>query len=565
MGLLAAALGGLRATSAWDVTDPRWYQDDLGGFSTAGLVVSPETLFNCGVVLAAVRFRADIWSQSQPSVVRRVGQGRREYVDNHYAQTVLRDPCLWMTGVRWRHLMMIRAQLGNAYALIEGGPTSFVDELRPTTRIKIKDQNSDGRLIYEYRPEVGPAQNLGQERVLHLRGFSTDGVQGLAMHVLLRNAVGIALLAERHTATFLRKGSRIAGLLMPTGDVGGKEKRKELADSVNEAFGGPENTGTMGVLPWGVDFKPLAMDNQKAQLLELRDFQVGDILRFLGVPGVVVNWGEKTATFASAEQFFEEARRCVLPWVVNFEAEEEKALLSRGSNLSIKHNLDAVLRADTAKRYEANSKAAGGPWMTGNEIRAIEDQNPILDDPRMDKVGGTANTNVAQPPGPGGPDPGDKEERQPPPKRPLPKPAPPDDEEAARVKMDDLVAATVASQAALLSALERESDAAGRLRLLAIQAWTDIAARVVRREIAGLRTSAAHFARDPAGWRKWLAGYYDKLATYAAEALHVTAEQAQAYTDEHREALMASGLSVVETWEAECIPRLAWLALGEEL
>jgi HK97 family phage portal protein len=537
MGLLAAALGGFRATSAWDVTDPRWYQEELGGVSSSAVGVSPETLFNCGVVLAAVRFRADLWSQSQPSVVRRVGQGRREYVDNHYAQTVLRDPCVWMTGVRWRHLMMIRAQLGNAYALIEGGPTSFVDELRPTTRIKIKDQNADGRLVYEYRPQNGPVENLGQERVLHFRGFSTDGVQGLAMHVLLRNAVGIALLAERHTATFLRKGSRIAGLLIPTGDIGGKEKRKELADSVNEAFGGPENTGTMGVLPWQVDFKPISMDNQKAQLLELRDFQVGDILRFLGVPGVVVNWGEKTATFASAEQFFEEARRCVLPWVVNFEAEEEKALLPRGSNLSIKHNLDAVLRADTEKRYRANFQAAGGPWMTGNEIRAIEDQNPITDDPRMDKVGGTANTNVAAPEATNdAPEDSPKPPPQFPPKKPMPEP-PPDDGEA---------------------------DAVARLRFSAAVAWTDIAARVVRREVSGLRVSAAHFARDPAGWRKWLAGYYDKHAAHMAEALHVSEAQAQAYTDEHREALISSGLSVVETWEAECIPRLASLALGED-
>lgn len=535
MGILGAALAGLRA-AAWDPMDDRWYQNDLGGISSAGVVVSPETLFNCGVVLAAVRFRADIWSQSQPSVVRRVGQGRREYVENHYAQTVLRDPCLWMTGVRWRHLQMIRAQLGNAYSLILGGVASFVDELRPIdpARIKVKDQDTNGRLIYEYRPRVGPVEMLGQERVLHFRGFSTDGMQGLAMHILLRNAVGIAILAERHTATFLRKGSRIAGLLVPTGDIGGKEKRKELADSVNEAFGGAENTGTMGVLPWGVDFKSISMDNQKAQLLELRDFQVGDILRFLGVPGVVVNWGEKTATFASAEQFFEEARRCVLPWVVSFEAEEEKALLPRGSNLSIKHNLDAVLRADTEKRYNANFKACGGPWKTPNEIRGIEDENPITDDPRMDRVGGTANTNVSQPPD------STPEDQSPPPApprpRPRPKPTAPDDEEAAME----------------------------RLRLSAIQAWTDIAARVVRREVAGLRASAAHFARDPGGWRKWLLSYYEKHQVYVAEALHLSAQQAQAYADAQREMLVAGGLSVVETWESECVPRLAWLALGED-
>lgn len=538
LNIISDAVAGFTGVSvdfAGDLDD-RWYMPSLGGISSAGVVVTPETVLNCGVVLAALRWRADIFSQSQPSVIRRSGN-RREEVEDHWAQRVLRTPCTWMTGVRWRHLQMVRAQLGNAYSEIVPGPTTFVEQLRPLDPMLIhfKAQRPDGTLVYEYRRRGGPPEDIGQERILHFRGFSMDGIEGLAMTNMLRNAVGIALLAEKHTATTLRKGARIAGLLIPAGDSGGKEKRQDLADSVNEVFGQHENSGQMGVLPWGVTYQPLAMDNQKAQLMELRDFQVGDILRFLGVPGVVVGWGEKTSTYASADAFFEEAKRCVLPWVVNFEAEEQMALLTE-PGLSIKHNLDAVLRADTIKRYDALNRASGRPWMTGNEARSTEDKDPIDDDPSMDKV--------APPPNQNGTEPAAASSGTQAPPRPAPrkKLAPPADEEQALAE---------------------------RFRQSAMRAWMDIAARVVRREISEVESAAPRPRyREADEWRAWVSRFYTRHGSFTAQALHVSPEAASDYVERRREELLAGEpVVVVAGWSAEyadTVLELAMLALGED-
>jgi HK97 family phage portal protein len=534
-----AGFTGIKAAAPSD-WDDRWYQPYYGGLPSGGVAITSETIFLSGVVLAAVRFRADIFSQSQPSVIRRNGQLREE-VPDHYAQKVLRAPCLWMTGVRWRHLQMIRAQLGNSYNRIIPGADAVVAELRPidTELMSIKGQRPDGSLVYSYRPAPPePEQLLGQEEVLHFRGFSVDGKQGLAMSNLLRNAVGIALLAEKHTSTTLRKGARIAGLLIPEGPEGGKEKRQDLANSVNETFSAHENTGQMGVLPWGVKFQALSMDNQKTQLLELRDFQVGDILRFLGVPGVVVNWGEKTSTYASADAFFEEARRCVLPWVVNFEAEEMAQLLPPGGDLVIKHNLDAVLRADTLKRYEALQKATGRPWMTGNEARAVEDKDPILDDSSMDAV--------APPPNQSGTEPSPQEKANAGPK-PVParkpKAPPPSDEE--------------------------DAAAVGRLRQSALQAWTTLAGLVVRREVAaiGLAAPLPRY-QDAAAWREWVTQFYERHADHVERALHLEPMDARVYTNQRRDALLAAGepRAAAVTWAIdaeEAVIDLALAAMGD--
>jgi len=496
-------------------------------------------------VLAALRWRADIFAQAQPTVIRRLAKGRREEVPDHYAWKVLRNPCAWQTGFRWRHLNMIRAQLGNAYNIIVAGGGSLAQELRPVdvrAKIHAKAQRADGSLVYEYRPYNEPARDIGQENVLHFRGFSIDGIEGVAMSTLIRNSVAIALLAERHIATSLRRGARIAGLLVPEGDPGGKFNRQQLAESVNETFSAPEVSGALGVLPYGVKFQAISMDNQKAQLLEIREFQVGDILRFLGVPGVVVGFGDKTSTFASAEAFFAEAERCVLPWVTNFEAEEMKSLLPADSNLQIKHNLDSVLRAETLKRYDALFKASGRAWITGNEARGTEDMDPIDDDPTMDSVAPPPNTNGGE-----GGDPSQTTKpagARPPAK---PKPAPP-------VPADD-------GEAALVE----------RLRWSALQAWTSIAAHVVRREVADLTAAALRFHAEPERWRAWVGGYYDRHAVTFERSLHLQPSVARACAEEHRAAVLAGGLAAAKEWtnteDAEgyrVVSKLAWLALGEE-
>jgi HK97 family phage portal protein len=540
MGIFSGAVSGFRGiraeTDAWSPMDDRWYTNDLGTMVGGGVGVSAETMLNCGVVLAAVRFRANIFSQSQPEVISKVNGVRVELPD-HPVRAVLRDPNAWQTGVRWRHLMMMWAQTwGDGYSEIIGTTQSFADELRPLNPglTRVLDQRSDGSLRYEIRDTVGGQPRiLGQESVLHFRGPSMDGFSGLKMYRLIRNCVGIALLAEKHTSTFLSKGARIGGFLVPKGDIGDDGKRKELADSVNAAVGGPNQTGTLAVLPYEVDFKPGMQDNQKAQLLELRDFQVGDCLRFLDVPGVLVNWGEKTAGYASTQAYFEEGKRCVLPWVVNFEAEEDKALLPRGTPLQIKHNLDAILRADATTRFEAMSKATGGRgWITVNEARTIEDMNRIEDDESCDEIPPAPNQNGTESAGSAPPKPAPA----PPGPRPAPKPAPAEDDGA---------------------------DA------LLWQFASADASRAVRREVLSIRGSkgvpgaAVRLAGKPDKWKAWAIEFYDKHAAFVSTLGRMTETTARDYCDGQREALLVGGVAVVETWETEAVPRLAALILGE--
>ena len=528
MGLLATALNPEpRAQVNWSPLDDRWCSSDLVGDDGAAFALSGESVLRCGTVLAAVRFLADAWAMCPASVLRRTSDGGREEEPDHYAQVVLRDPNAWQTDYRWQHMNMVRAALwGSSHNEIRPARGAWAGELWPLDphAVSVADQRRDGTLVYVYNPpEGGPERTIGQERMLHFRGLSTDGRDGVKMYVLIRNVVSIALAAEQHTAAFLRKGARLSGLVIPQAPLE-KEQRADLRAALNTMLGGSKSTGSFGVLPFGVDVKPIASNNRESQLAELSDQMVGSILRFLGVPGVVAGYAEKTATYASAKEFFESGgiKHCVLPWVTNFEAEVSKALLVRGDGRQVKYNLGVLLRASTKDTYEALMKAIGRPFMTGNEGRKIIDLNPIGDDPTMDACVLPKNT---------GPDqtPADAHQEEPPaaPTRARVQPAQEDDSSQAK----------------------------------GWQFAVDAAARVVRRELSAIRDRAPMAARDPSGWREWVVGYYDRHVAHVAEVLHVDGGTARTYAEGQRDELLSDGgIAKAETW-ADTIPyRLASLA-----
>lgn len=541
MGLLAEAFHPRPRASTPGVTSDFWYARDPSGFlmeaSGAGLALGADTILRCGTVLAAVSFRANAWAMCPPKTIRETDTGHVKD-PGHYSQLVLENPNAYQTGFRWRQLNGAWMALwGNAYNEIVPGRRAFVEELRPLhpSHTRVKEQRDDGALIYEHSPPGRAPRELGQERVLHFREISTDGISGLEIFRLIRNVVGIALLAEQHAAAFLRKGARVAGLLSPSAPLDA-EKRKELREAVNQDLGGSGNTGTLGVLPHGVELKPLASTNRESQFLELSDQMVGMILRALRVPGVVVGWmGDKTATYASAKEFFESGGivHTMQPILTNVEDEEKKSLLVRGDGRQIRHRMDVLLRANTKDRVDSLVKAIGGPFMSVNEGRRIEDLNPDPD-PRHDKILTPGNMS----PELLGPDP-EPDPPPPPPRRPS---APPEDEEQAR--------------------RPRQAPAASDPRDALLRHYAEEHARaLVSYEVGQIRARAPRLARSKDGWRAFVLELYGGHAEHVARKMRIPEEAARAYCDRQAQALLTGGAAAAETWELEMPPKLAAMAL----
>ena len=66
------------------------------------------------------------------------------------------------------------------------------------------------------------------------------------------------------------------------------------------------------------------------------------------------------------------------PWMVKIEKSISRDLLlpSERGRYFAKFNADALLRGNTAERYEAYASAILNGWMSRNEVRELEDLNP---------------------------------------------------------------------------------------------------------------------------------------------------------------------------------------------
>jgi hypothetical protein len=116
-----------------------------------------------------------------------------------------------------------------------------------------------------------------------------------------------------------------------------------------------------------------ALDAEKAS-----DVRICTLMGVL--PHIVGVDAGKSATYASVEQFnIMHAVQCGLPIVVNWEQAIELQLIGEDDDDGAfsKFSMAALLRGDQATRYAAYQVAVANGWMSQDDVRELEDMNPI--------------------------------------------------------------------------------------------------------------------------------------------------------------------------------------------
>ena len=90
---------------------------------------------------------------------------------------------------------------------------------------------------------------------------------------------------------------------------------------------------------------------------------------------------EKSSFSNIEQQSLEFLKYTIDPWVCRLEQAlcQQLLLPMEKEQYFIKFNLDGFLRGDYEKRMRGYSIARQNGWMSANDIRRLEDMNPILD------------------------------------------------------------------------------------------------------------------------------------------------------------------------------------------
>lgn len=480
-----------------------------GANTAAGKPVTALGSMRSTAVFACVRVLAESVASLPLIVYQRLEQGKQR-AQGHRLYSLLHDlPNREMTSIELRETLMGHLALwGNAYCEIQrdrGGRVMGLWPLRPD-RVDVV-RGSDRRLYYRvtFGDELDPRPEtvtLLDSQVMHIRGLGHDGIKGHSPIGLAREAVGLALATEEFGSRFFGNGARPGGILEHPGALSDKAHGR-LRESWNEMYQGLSRSHRVAILEEGMKYHEIGIPPEDAQFLETRKFQVNEIARLFRVPPHMIGDLER-ATFSNIEhQSLDFVIHSLRPWLVRWEQAITRDLLEPAERASYyaEHLVDGLLRGDIGARYEAYSQGRQNGWLSANDIREMENLNPIDGGdvylvplsmiPAAAGISGVGES-PPQPPRGGSELPADSDE---------------DGEGAAQ---------RGAPPQPTRSDYEARARglAVGRSRLAGSYAriFEDVAGRVIRREVADVSRAAKKYLRqrDAADFRTWLREFYQE-------------------------------------------------------
>ena len=353
---------------------------EMGGTRTAsGIRVNADTSMACSAYTACIRVISDSVSSLPLHLYERLANGGKRKASDHPIYRLLhQQPNPWQTAQEFRDWMTgLYLHYGASYAEIRGGARGPVSELWPlhSSRMEV-ERLENGRLRYLYREPSGRLTVYNQEQIFCLRYTTDDGIHPIPTYRLFQNAIGLAQALEAHGATYFGNGAR-PGIVLESDNPIPIEAAERLREQWERMHRGADRAHRTAVLPNGVKAHELSQSNEAAQFLETRQYQVIEICRAFRVPPHMIQ-DLTRSTYSNIEvQGTEFVQHCLLPHLKRWEAAISRDVIEDDETYFAEHSVSGLLRGDHASRSAYYVSAIQNGWMSINEVRELENLNPL--------------------------------------------------------------------------------------------------------------------------------------------------------------------------------------------
>lgn len=291
-----------------------WLVDALStGKTASGQRVTAEKALGVPAVWAAVSLISEIVSTLPLKVYRELPGGDGEVVvaRDHRAWRMLHDkpnpitPAgrFWSTATA--HLLL----WGNVFVeKIRSDTSGLVEELWLLDPRKTGIEWNGGTRRKQFVQQTPQGKRTWtDDQVLHIMGFSLDGLVGESVISRVRQSFGTALARDEFEGEFygngavMRLGIEHPGKLSPAGDREGNAL-KNLRESVSAIYGGSGNRHQVGVLEEGATWKVLSMPLDDMQFVASQQLTATQVaIMFHLPPGRLGGTTGDSLTYATVE------------------------------------------------------------------------------------------------------------------------------------------------------------------------------------------------------------------------------------------------------------------------
>lgn len=324
-----------------------------GGESDSGISVNEDTALKYSAIWNAVTIYGTGISTIPVKVYERDENGNKQERPDHPAANLVGDfPNDLQSGCTFKQTGMAHNLLwGNFYAAISRDGRARPNSLTLLHPRNVEVDTSRNRLVYVVRVEGRPEYEINVSDMIHVPGLSVDGFEGLSVISHAKNGIGLGLATEKFGNKFFKNGANLSGVIKHPGSFKDKDAQENFRKQWNKAYSGTDNALKTAILTLGMDYQSIGIPPEDAQFLETRKFGIPEVARWFNLPPHMLKDLEK-ATFSNIEQqALEYVVHSLRPWLVKWETEFKRKLLTedqkRSGRWEIKFNVNALLRGDS--------------------------------------------------------------------------------------------------------------------------------------------------------------------------------------------------------------------------
>lgn len=363
--------------------DALWKWGRYGFDTTAGPKISEENALENAAVWNAITILSTIPAMLPLNLYQRQSKGKQKATDHPYHKLLWIQPNPEMTAMPFREAMMGHLLTwGNAYIEKEWAESGYIKALWPIppNRIRPERSKATGRLIYYFKRNDGTEQTLTRDNIIHIPAFGGNGLMGYSPIRMHKEALGLAKAMEEFGAGFFGRGATPGAVLQHPETVS-EEAQDRLKKQVHKAVGGLDNAHRLLILEEGMTWNKIGLPPEEAQFIQSRTFEIDEVARIYNLPPHLLKQLNR-ATFSNIEELgLEFVDYSLMPWLKRVEQNftVQMHLVENGSGLFYEHNVDALLRGNITTRYAAYAQGRQWGWLSADDIRELENMNPLPD------------------------------------------------------------------------------------------------------------------------------------------------------------------------------------------
>lgn len=370
-----------------------------------------------------------------------------------------------------------------------------------------------GRL--QYRLSEGGSNQpryLTQDEMFVVRDLSLDGINSLGRVEYGAQTIGTILAAEQAAGRFFKTGMTAALLASYKGGQMEDADEDALHKSISRYASGVDNTFGLLLVPDDVNVTNLAIEPEKAQMMQAREWGVREIARLLNIPGAKLGIKDAVSYASAVQVAVDYVIGCLRPIAVTIEQSIQRDLVLRKDAYLFEFFLPALLRGDPEAMASYIEKLIKVRVIRPSEGRQMLNMNPDADLDRLSEQDFRPGS----------------------------------------------TAATGGGQRALASHQDSRAVLKGMLSL------HDSAMKCVRRERDRVEQLAKKHANNMEAWQASLREYFADHAGYVAREMRLHPIVAHGYAAQRGSELEAVGAIYGDEWERWAADELCALALDSE-